>query len=187
MLLGANVQEVHVVGTSIIDRTVHVRVRLSQGVQVVVVSTNAEGAVSVALARTRSRSGAITARQALAGSRSLGESVGRANGTFSDRAFRGVGVTTRAAFKAARFSGRSVSTARAVSATFSTTLTFNDVAHTDRVDSDLVVTSLQIVVVLLEVERNLMLTSSQSQSALSNFITVEHAVERAAELASRGH
>ena len=53
------------------------------------------------------------------------------------------------------------------------------------VNADLIVAGLQVVVVLLEVERELMLTSSQLQNSFSDFLTVEHAIERSAELASR--
>jgi hypothetical protein len=153
VLLGADVQEVHVVVTRVVDRTVHVSVRLSQGVQVVVVSANAERAVGVTLAGAALRSRAITASRALGGSRTLSESVGRARGTLSEWTLLSVGVTTGTAVNADRLISGSVSTAHAIFAAFSTTLAFDDVAHTNRVNADLIVAGLQVVVVLLEVER----------------------------------
>lgn len=177
VLLRANIQVVGVVVSSIVDGTVHVGIRLSQRVQIVVMSTNAESAVGVALARTRSGSSTVTAGRALGGSRTLSESVGRAGTASSNRTLRSVGVTTDTALNATSFLSRSISAALAAFTRLGTALAFDDVGHTNRVDSDLVVTGLQVVVILLEVERNLMFASSQSQSALSNLFTVEHAVE----------
>lgn len=95
-------------------------------------STNAECAIGVTLARTLGRGGTITARRTLSGSRTLGESVGRASGALSDRTFRRIGVTARTALNAASLLGRSVSAAQTAFASFSTTLTFNDIGHANR-------------------------------------------------------